>query len=94
MEITDKDIEHLAQLSRLTFSESELSSFKGQFQSIINYVNQLQSVDTNNVKDFTIIKTLDELRIDESRESLSNELVTMNAKSISKGAFKVPTVVE
>jgi len=94
MEITDKDIEHLAQLSRLTFSESELSSFKGQFQSIINYVNQLQSVDTNNVKDFTIIKTLDELRIDESRESLSNELVTMNAKNKSKGAFKVPTVVE
>jgi len=94
MEITIEQIKHLAKLSRLEFEESELESFKDEFQSIIDYVNALQSVDTSNAVDQTEKRKIGELREDVAGESLSNEEVIKNAKNKENGAFFVPTVVE
>ncbi len=41
-----KEIEHLARLSELKFSDEELSKFEKQFDEILNLVSKLQSVDT------------------------------------------------
>ena len=64
MEITEKEIKHLASLSRLEFSEEELSKFSADFSAIVNYVNQLQKVDTSNVNDNTTVREFEELRVD------------------------------
>lgn len=94
MEITLEQIKHLANLSRLEFSESELNDFKGEFQAIIDYVNQLQSVDTSSAVDQRETRLISELREDVAGQSLSNEDVIKNAKNKQDGAFIVPTVVE
>ena len=60
MEITEKDIKHLASLSRLEFSDDEIEKFSSEFASIIDYVNQLQRVDTTNVADKTPIREFEE----------------------------------
>lgn len=94
MEITEKEIKHLASLSRLEFSEEELSKFSADFSAIVNYVNQLQKVDTSNVIDNTTVREFEELRVDEIKESLPNEKIVGNAPKNYNGYFVAPTVVE
>ena len=45
-DLTRDDILKLARLARLDLSESEISDFQGELSEILNYVQQLQSVDT------------------------------------------------
>lgn len=94
MEITEKDIKHLASLSRLEFSDDEIEKFSSEFASIIDYVNQLQKVDTTNVVDKTPVREFEELRDDVVKSSLPNEKIIENAPKKYNGYFVAPTVVE
>ncbi len=94
MEITEKDIKHLASLSRLEFNDDEIEKFSSEFSSIIDYVNQLQKVDTSNITDKTPIREFDELRDDNIKSSLPNEKIVENAPKKYNGYFVAPTVVE
>lgn len=94
MDITETDIKRLASLSRLQFSDEESEKFLGEFNSIIEYVNQLQKVDTSNIVDKTEIRDFDELREDDVKPSLPNEEIIENAPKKYNGYFVAPTVVE
>lgn len=94
MEITTDLIKHLANLSRLNFTDSEIESFKGEFEKTLNQINELQSVDTENVETFNKTIKAQNLREDEIKESLPNEKVVLNAPKKSRGAIVVPKVVE
>lgn len=94
MEITEKEIKHLASLSRLEFSEDEIEQFSTEFALIIEYVNQLQNVDTSNIVDKTTVREFQELREDVIKPSLSNEEIIENAPQKYNGYFVAPTVVE
>ena len=94
MEITENELKHLANLSRLEFSDDELAKFSSDFSEIVNYVNQLQKVDTSQVVDETIVRDFEELRVDEVKDSFSNEDITDNAVRTYDGYFVAPTAVE
>ena len=49
MALTKKDIEHIARLARLELTEEEKTRFASQLSSILDYVGQLQNVDTSGV---------------------------------------------
>lgn len=49
MAISRKEIDHIAELSRLSLSEEEKDKFSAQLDSILQYVGQLDEVDTKNV---------------------------------------------
>ena len=87
MEITEKDIKHLASLSRLEFSDDEIEKFSSEFASIIDYVNQLQKVDTTNVEDKTPVREFEELRDDVVKPSLPNEKIIENAPIVFINMF-------
>ncbi|MBI4272692.1 Asp-tRNA(Asn)/Glu-tRNA(Gln) amidotransferase subunit GatC [Candidatus Uhrbacteria bacterium] len=46
MPISRKDIQHIANLARLALSPEEEERFENQLSSILEYVSQLQEVDT------------------------------------------------
>ncbi|MFC1687773.1 Asp-tRNA(Asn)/Glu-tRNA(Gln) amidotransferase subunit GatC [Patescibacteria group bacterium] len=50
MTLTREDIEHLSKLARLELTEDEKIKFQSQLSSILEYVRQIQKVDTKNVK--------------------------------------------
>lgn len=50
MAITREEIDHIAQLSRLDLSEDEKNKFGAQLDSILEYVSQLDEVDTSQVE--------------------------------------------
>ena len=49
MEITKDDITRLANLSRIELNETEKNKFGGQIASILDYVKQIEEVDTSAV---------------------------------------------
>lgn len=50
MAFTKADIEKLAKLARIELTEEEKEKFKDQLSSILDYVRQIQEVDTSKVK--------------------------------------------
>lgn len=94
MEITTNLIKHLANLSRLNFTENEIENFKGEFERTLKQIDELQSVDTENIETFNKTIKAQELREDIVKESLPNEKVILNAPKKSRGAIVVPKVVE
>ncbi|MEK9177770.1 MAG: Asp-tRNA(Asn)/Glu-tRNA(Gln) amidotransferase subunit GatC [Patescibacteria group bacterium] len=45
--ITTKELEHLAKLSRIKLTESDKKSLVEEFDSILNYIDQLKKVDVS-----------------------------------------------
>lgn len=47
--ITEKDIEHIAKLARIEISATEREQLKDKLSSILDYIDQLDTVDTSTV---------------------------------------------
>jgi len=45
MAITQAEVEHLAELSRIKLSPEELEKYQGQLSSILDYISQLKKAD-------------------------------------------------
>lgn len=50
MNITEKDIDHLAELSNFSLSEAEKTSLCQDLQNIIGYISQLDELDVSGVE--------------------------------------------
>jgi len=51
MKLTKKEIEHLAKLSRLELSEQEKTLYAEQLSVILNYIEQLNEVNTKEIEE-------------------------------------------
>ena len=49
-QISRDEVAHLARLSRLALTDSELDSFAGQLDAILTHVSQVQAVDVTGVE--------------------------------------------
>ena len=94
MEITTDLVKHLANLSRLNFSEEELESFKTEFEKTLENIDQLQSVDITNVQNFDKIVDARNLRNDEIKQSLDPKDVVKNSPKSKGNSIVVPKVVD
>ena len=95
MEITTKLVKHLADLSRLRFTENELEEFKKEFEKTLEHVNTLEKIDTSHIK--TSLHTLDaktELREDVPQKSLNQEIALKEAPEHERGMFRIKKIVE
>jgi aspartyl-tRNA(Asn)/glutamyl-tRNA(Gln) amidotransferase subunit C len=50
MKLEKKDIKHIADLARLELSEAELDLYGSQLSGVLDYIDQLQEVDTEGVE--------------------------------------------
>jgi len=96
-EITKKSLEHLADLARLELSESEKEKFVKDLQKILDYFQELQKLNTDNVQPMaggTELKNI--LRADEKyRDKLKEAKNVVDAfPEREKGYLKVPPVFE
>ena len=91
--MTKKEIEHLANLSKLDFGERELEVFAKEFKNILDFVSVVENAKINTKPQVARI-ALNDLRADEIRESLSQAKVLMNAPGTDGEYFIVPKVVE
>ena len=93
--ITTDDVLHIAKLSRLEFNNTEIDNFKTDLNNVVNYVNELQQVNTNNIQiQSNSVNAENSLRLDQPEQHFSQDESVVNAPSKKYGAFSVPTVIE
>ncbi len=95
MKITQKDIEHVALLSRLEVPQDKMEEVTSQLDAILQYADVLKDVDTEGVEPTAHVLPLKNVfREDEVKQSLSSEEALANAPDAQDGYFKVPKIVE
>jgi aspartyl-tRNA(Asn)/glutamyl-tRNA(Gln) amidotransferase subunit C len=94
MAVTVKDVEHVAALARLSFSEDEKQKLTTQLNEILRYMEQLNALDTTTVEPLShVIELQNVFRQDVLRPSLPREEALKNAPAHSEEFFKVPKVI-
>ena len=94
MAVTRKDVEHIAELARLKFADSELDSYTDQLNEILNYMEKLNELDTEKVEPLSHpVEGNNVFRADEVRPSIPTEEALKNAPQKDEQFFHVPKII-
>jgi aspartyl-tRNA(Asn)/glutamyl-tRNA(Gln) amidotransferase subunit C len=92
--ITLRDVEYVADLAKLELSQEEKERFQLELSNIIEYIDQLNELDTRDVRATSHTTFLQNvLREDKVMPSLSPDQALANAPEKKDGFFKVPKVI-
>ncbi len=93
MSITQKQVEHVAKLARLSLTEEEKSKFTTQLNDILQFAEKLNELDTDQVEPTShIYPVVNVVREDTVRPSIEREKALVNAPDQKAGLFRVPAV--
>ena len=93
--MVDKDwVKRVAHLARLKLTDEEVEIFSKQLGDILDFVKQLEELDTTDVEPYIQKSEGTPLREDEPKEGLSQEEALKNAPEREGGFFVVPRIVE
>jgi len=94
MAITVEDVEKIAKLAKLSFTDEEKQKFTEQLGQIISYVEKLNELDVENIPaTYHVLEVKNVFRKDEVKPSMPQEKVLENAPSRKNGYFSVPKVI-
>lgn len=95
MNVGKKDIEYIANLSRIQLSEIEKETFIHQLSDILSYIEKLNRLNTETVKPLsTAINATNIFREDVIEQSIPLKDAHLNAPATQGVFFKVPKVIE
>jgi aspartyl-tRNA(Asn)/glutamyl-tRNA(Gln) amidotransferase subunit C len=95
MSLSKADVESIAHLARLAVTEEQMSEVVGNLSRIIDFVAQLQAVDTSGVEPMAHpLAMVQRLREDEVQEADQRDLYQANAPTVEAGLYLVPKVIE
>ena len=92
--ITKEEVKKVAHLARLELNEEEINNHVEQLEKILEYIKQLESIDTKNVPGTTrAIEVTNIFRKDEKKNSdCTEELLELGPSKEGK-YFKVPKII-
>ena len=94
MKITKDEVVYTADLARLDLDENSINRFADQIGNILEYVNTLNSVDTEGIVPTShAIFLSNAFREDEVKESMGADKALANAPEKEDGNFIVPKVL-
>jgi aspartyl-tRNA(Asn)/glutamyl-tRNA(Gln) amidotransferase subunit C len=95
MKLTPEEVQHVAELAKLTLSPEETARFAEQISEILEYAQQIQSIDTQSVDPTPYVLGLRSVMAeDEARPSLPNEAALANAADAGDGFFRVRAIFD
>ena len=95
--LTEDDVLHVAKLAKLTLSDEELQKFQKQLSAIVEYINQLEEIDTSKVEPTSQTTGLENVtREDEVKpdNTLSQEEALSGTDRTFNGYFVVDAILE
>ncbi len=93
MQIGPEKVVEMARLARLELEPEEVEALTGELNSILEYVDKLQQLDTTGVEPVShALSVVNAFREDEVAPSLSREEALANAPEANDEAFVVPKV--
>lgn len=98
MAITADDVRKIAKLAHLEITEEEVEIYTPQMAGIVEYVEQLNALDTSDTETALGGMTAEGIetktrRADQPHESLGQELALREAPAAESGHFRVPKVL-
>jgi len=95
MSVFKKDVDHVANLARLEFTEAEKDSLIGDLNKVLGYIEKLNELNTEDEE--IIINPYyieNRFREDEIEQSMKVEDVVGNAPQSLEGYIVVPKVID
>ena len=94
MAITIEDVDKIAKLAKLEFSREEKEKLTQQMAQIVEYFEQLNELDTQDVPPTShVLDIKNVLREDKVEPWLTQEQALTNAPAKKQGFFSVPKVI-
>jgi len=92
--MSDKiDIQKIAKLARLKLTEIESDKLDGYLEQVVDYIDQLNQLDTSNVQPTSHVLPVNNVfRDDEASKSKNIDYLT-GAPSNNKGHYEVPKII-
>lgn len=95
MTIRIKEVEQVANLARLSFSEEEKQDFADKLNGIVEYMEKLNEVNVEGIEPtYHVLPLLNVLREDITQPSIERDKVLANAPDVQQGCFRVPKIME
>ncbi len=92
--ITKEEVVRVADLAKLDLKDGEAEKFTEQFNTIFEYMKELDELNLDGVEAaFHITKLQNVFREDVQGESLDNRTALYNAPEVDLGAFKSPKII-
>ena len=92
--ISSNEVQKVAQLARLELNDSQIKSHAEQLEKILDYIKQLQEIDTNKIPCTTrAIEVVNVFRKDENIDYENSEELLDLAPSRENKFFKVPKII-
>lgn len=95
MQVDEATVRRIARLARIKISDDEAKGLVGELSGILNWVEQLDEVDTSAVEPMTrVVAQAMTMREDVVTDGEKADAVTANAPLTEDHFFVVPKVVE
>ena len=92
--INKEEVKKVAHLARLELNEHEIDNHAAQLEKILEYINQLEKIDTDSVPSTTrAIEVINVFRKDERLNSDCTEELLELGPSREDKYFKVPKII-
>ena len=92
--ISNQEVKKVAHLARLELNEDEINNHAQQLEKILEYIKQLEKIDTNDVPCTTrAIEVSNVFRKDELKNSDCTEELLELSPSRENSYFKVPKIM-
>lgn len=88
-----KEIEHLAELSKLEFSTEELEEFSNEFSSLLELADMVKNAEISGSSFINSIDMLN-LREDKAKDSMHVDILLENTPVVKKDCIVVPRIME
>jgi len=95
MALTREQVRHVAELAKLKLTERQVDLFQEQLSAILDYVSQLDELDTDAVPPTaTVLPLRNVMRPDEVEPSWPRDAMLANAPAVEDGYVKVRAVLD
>ena len=92
--ISSKEVKKIAKLAKLKLTDDEITLYSSQMSQIINYISQLNEVDTSNIDPLSnVIDNNNVIREDKIKESLDKYVSLKNAPQSDGEFILVPKII-
>lgn len=94
MNLSLDEVRRIAQLARLELTEAEIGKFRVELSRILDYVEQLQELDTTGVEPTCQVTGItNQLRPDDVTDEVARDTMLASAIDSAEGHLKVKSVL-
>jgi len=93
--LSDEDIRHLADLALISLTDDDVAMFRPQLSSILQYVEQLNAVDTAGLEPTSQVTGLSRVsrQDDDTSDTMAPRELLAQTPDTQDGQIKVPKVI-